>query len=381
MLKSLRIKNLLSFGPDGVDVELRPLNVLIGPNGSGKTNFIEVIRLLQAAPTDLGAAFRANGCRIEDWAWSNSIFPSIIEIIAGSDIFQDSNYLLSFLCLSPSFEVFEEQFKTDTLHYFYRHREKTKFNEDFLASPSVRQTNSDKSVFSEYKDGRATDFSLFSYHLQKIKIYSDRPNGRSSVTRQPQRVDIPNDFVSEKFDNLAVVLHTLNNRINIDNLLLTKLQRFYPRAERIYTDLLGGGAQVFIKEKAGTKTIDVPATRLSDGTLSILCLLTILLHPSPPPLICLEEPELGLHPDVLSVIAELLVEASKRTQIIVTTHSDILVSHIGQHDPEAILVCEHDSEMGTQLKRPNPELLKNWLADDEDLGSLWLRGAIGGTLY
>ena len=68
VIKSLRIQNLLSFGENGAEVELEPLNVLIGPNGSGKSNFIEVLGLLQSAPTDLAEPIRNTG-GISDWLW------------------------------------------------------------------------------------------------------------------------------------------------------------------------------------------------------------------------------------------------------------------------------------------------------------------------
>ena len=100
--------------------------------------------------------------------------------------------------------------------------------------------------------------------------------------------------------------------------------------------------------------------RLSDGTLRYLCLLAILCHPEPPPLICIEEPETGLHPDILPTIAELMIEASQRTQFIVTTHSDILVSAFSEI-PEAVLVCEKDED-GTHFKRLEKDKLKAWLA-------------------
>ena len=67
-LKHIRAKNLLSFGPDGIDLELSALNVLIGPNGSGKSNLFEVVRLLQAAPSDLSEPVRTGG-GITDWIW------------------------------------------------------------------------------------------------------------------------------------------------------------------------------------------------------------------------------------------------------------------------------------------------------------------------
>ena len=61
LLNSLSLKNILSFGPEGVDIALQPLNVLVGPNGSGKSNFLEAIRLLQNAPRDIAQPIRENG--------------------------------------------------------------------------------------------------------------------------------------------------------------------------------------------------------------------------------------------------------------------------------------------------------------------------------
>jgi predicted ATPase len=102
----------------------------------------------------------------------------------------------------------------------------------------------------------------------------------------------------------------------------------------------------------------------------------MLCHPSPPPLICIEEPELGLHPDILPTVAELLVEASKRSQIIVTTHSDVLISGLTDY-PESVLVCEREIS-GTQMRRLKKEQLDEWLKKYR-LGELWRMGEIGGN--
>jgi predicted ATPase len=132
--------------------------------------------------------------------------------------------------------------------------------------------------------------------------------------------------------------------------------------------------QVFFQEGKWA----IPATRLSDGTLRYLCLLAILCHPTPPPLICIEEPELGLHPDIVPHLATLLRDASTRTQLIVTTHSDILVDALtDSHD--AVIVCEkHDG--ATRLARLDAEKLRPWL-EKYRLGELWTRGEIGGTRW
>ena len=110
--------------------------------------------------------------------------------------------------------------------------------------------------------------------------------------------------------------------------------------------------QVFFTECDFT----IPATRLSDGTLRYLCLLAILCDPSPPLLIVIEEPELGLHPDILPKLADLLIATSNRTQVIVTTYSDILVDCMTER-PETIVVCEkHHGQ--TVMRRLAAEELK-----------------------
>lgn len=157
--------------------------------------------------------------------------------------------------------------------------------------------------------------------------------------------------------------------------LIGYLRRFYEPARFISTKIHGGTIQLYIEEEGGRL---IPATRLSDGTLRYLCLLAILCHPDPPPVIGIEEPELGLHPDIMPTIAELLRKASERTQLFVTTHSDTLVSALSDV-PESILVCEATPD-GTTMKRLEAEPLREWL-EKYSLGELWRMGEIGGNRW
>ena len=121
----------------------------------------------------------------------------------------------------------------------------------------------------------------------------------------------------------------------------------------------------------------VPAIRQSDGVLRFLCYLVIFMNPKPPPLICLEEPEIGLHPDAIRVLSKLIKEASQRTQLIITTHSDLLVSGLSDV-PESIVVCDRDMD-GTKMERLSADKYEEWLKK-YSLGDLWLRGEFGGVL-
>ena len=133
------------------------------------------------------------------------------------------------------------------------------------------------------------------------------------------------------------MLNRLKREPTAKNRFLDALRQLYQGVVDFDVKLEGGTVQVILQEG----NIIVPAIRLSDGTIRYLCLLAILCHPTPPPLICLEEPELGLHPDILPGLAELLREASERCQLILTTHSDTLVDALTD-TPESVVVCEKE---------------------------------------
>ncbi len=110
--------------------------------------------------------------------------------------------------------------------------------------------------------------------------------------------------------------------------------------------------------------------------MRFIALLASLLAPSPPPLLCIEEPELGLHPDAVSLLGDLLLEASTRMQLIVTTHSDALVSALTSQ-PDSVIACERPGA-GTVLRRLDPKPLAAWL-DKYRLGDLWRMGELGAN--
>jgi predicted ATPase len=216
---------------------------------------------------------------------------------------------------------------------------------------------------------------LISFY-SKVRLYREWNLGSSAPLRVPQKADLPNDILLEDLSNLGLILNHLQNRRENWKCFIDQFRKFYPTAEEITTKIQGGTVQIFLHEKGLKRPI--PATRLSDGILQYLALLTILCHTDPPPLVCIEEPELGLHPDILSNIAELLIEASHRTQLIITTHSDILVSALSEV-PESVLICERD-ERGTSMRRLQKEKLEEWLKK-YSLGELWRIGELGGKRW
>ena len=381
LLHSIRLKNLLSYGSEGVELELEPLNVLIGPNASGKSNLIDAMEILAAAPRSLPAAFR-EGSGTTDWLWKGKRQGSWAEIevnLEGSLI-----YHLKFKVAGAKPWVKEEFLRDEESFYFRRDAMKA-----LLPSPDKAELSDDgksdvtlkihlqDSLLSQIQDSQNHPLSTYvGESFGAISFFRGWPFGRSNLLRNPQEANLPNDFLLGDGSNLGLVLNDLQNRKVTKRLLLEKLRLLYDGVEDVTTRTQGGTIQIFFHEEG--LDAPVPASRLSDGTLQYLCLLVILLHPKPPSLICLEEPELGLHPDVIPKVTDLLLDAVQRTQLIVTTHSETLVSRFSEV-PESVVVCERD-DRGTHLRRLEPEKLKVWL-DDYSLGDLWAKGEIGGNRW
>jgi len=394
LITSLKLKNLLSYSENGEPIELRTLNVLIGPNSSGKSNLLEAISLLQATPKDFTVPFRKGGT-VNEWLWkgnkkNNSV--SEIELVVNyPGGFKPLHYRIGLNLRGQRLEIVEEVIENERAnrntaepYFFYRFQRglptinikteketrpgKYSRNRRYLRREDI---NPEQSILSQRKEPDFyPELAYLSNQFSKIVLYR---NFDLRALRNWQPADLPNNFLLEDGSNLGLVLSDLSNRPKAKKLIIQELKKFYEAAEDITTKTQVNSIQVAIQEEGLDQSI--PATRLSDGTLRYLCLLAILCHPTPPPLICIEEPEIGLHPDALHNIAKLLIQASKRTQLIVTTHSDILVSALSEV-PESIVVCERDNE-GTHLRRLESKKLNEWL-EKYSLGDLWLRGEIGG---
>lgn len=385
-LKSIRLTNFLSFGAAAQTVDLLRLNVVIGPNGSGKSNLLEAIELIRSAPKELLTSIRDGG-GVHDWLWKGGVRAPAATIDAVFDNptgVANLRYLLSFTEVGQRFEVTDERIENEhpigghPKPYFYYHFENgrgvlnVKGRERRLQLEDIEPA---ASILSQRKDpDQYPELTYLGTNFSKIRLYREWCFGRYTAPRLPQKSDLPNDLLEPDASNLGLVLNRLRREPATKKRLLEALRALYDGIDDFDVQIEGGTVQVFFHEGRFT----VPATRLSDGTLRYLCLLAILCQPNPPPLVCIEEPELGLHPDVLPTLADLLKEASERMQIIVTTHSDVLVDALTDR-PEVVLVAEKTAD-GTVLARLDGDKLKPWL-NKYRLGQLWTRGEIGGTRW
>ncbi len=394
LLNNLQLDGLLSFAPGSPAVELTPLNVLIGPNGVGKTNFIEAVELLHAAPTDLRNAIRLGG-RPADWFWHGNDPGTGAQIqadLGASDDVPVLRYAIRFGDNAGSMIISgetlgiggsdcNEETAAGSLYCFRGGRAQIRMvaGGDGNAIRQDRELKREtldirQSVLSQQQDLELyPELTLTGRRFRAIQIFREWSFGRSSSLRSPQPSNLPTDSVLPQLGNLALVLNDLEHR-PVWPRFNELMRRFLPRFSRLTTKVSGGSVQVYLHEEG--LSLPVPATRLSDGTLRFLALLSILLNAESASLICIEEPELGLHPDAMALLAELLLEASSKTQIIVTTHSDALVSDLTPR-AESVLVCEYGS-LGTELHRLDSDRLRFWL-DKYRLGEIWRLGKLGGN--
>ena len=409
LIRTIRLENILSFGPNTPELPLEPLNVFIGPNASGKSNVIEALSLLHAAPRDLQEPIHEGG-GVREWLWKGEagLAPTAtVEVTHNLFLFQSRalRYRLSFTAdamgrFYMEDEVIEDeepQTVGEEPYFYYRYQRGAPVikavpqTDSLLPSLSAERqrinrverslmwqdVKRDQSILSQMRD-RYTYPELWDIatSLRLALFYRDLRLGRDAPIRRPQNTNLLRVALLEDASNLGVVLSNLLNQPDVKEQILERMRSFYPSFRDVTATIDSGTVQIFFHEK-GLRNA-VPATRLSDGSLRYLCLLVVLLAPIPPSVVCIEEPELGLHPDIIPEVAKLLVEASKRCQLFVTTHSDILVDALSDV-PEAVVVCEKVNG-ATELRRLDRDELGSWL-EEYRLGELWSRGEIGGNRW
>ena len=392
LIRRLRLNGFLSFAPGTEPFALRSLNVLIGPNGSGKSNVIEAMELLRATPADLAAAIRDGGGPHE-WLWKGDAAPSpaVLEIDLDrcAPTGRPLRYRLEFAAVQSRVEVLDEAVeevvpipgKPDVRFYYRFQHGRPVMNvrgegpQGKLFERKLRRETlmPDQSVLAQRKDPDLyPEVTWLGQQFGAIQTFREWTFGRSAALRKPQPADLPDDYLIPDASNLALVLNQIEHRD--PRQLNDLLKRFFPRFERLSTRVSGGSVQFYLHE-TGFST-PIPSTRLSDGTMRFIALLASLLAPSSPPLLCIEEPELGLHPDAVASLGDLLLEASTRMQLIVTTHSDALVSALTSQ-PDTVVACERLGAR-TTLRRLDPQQLSSWL-DRYRLGDLWRMGELGAN--
>jgi predicted ATPase len=209
--------------------------------------------------------------------------------------------------------------------------------------------------------------------LENYRVYHFHDTSDSAPMRGSSDVD-DNRFLRAQAENLAAFLYWLQERqpTHLANVQETvrQIAPFFDRFRLAPLKLNPSKIRLEWQEKGTDAYFN--ASALSDGTLRFICLATLLLQPTLPPLVLLDEPELGLHPAAITLLAALLDSASTRTQVIIATQSVTLVN---QFEPGKVWTVDREGHESV-FRHLSEEQMTGWL-DDYALGELWEKNVLG----
>ena len=357
------------------ELELRNLNVIIGANGAGKSNFIQVFRMLTAMTIGKN-------------------LPGFVGTNGGANSFLHNGEITPEICL-----CFEFKSRQDGTNAY---------------QATLRPTVDDKFLLSEFRKYGDFSWTSFGSPCEKSRLafqkdehlpLFDGPDRGCLVydtisrwmvyhfhdtntippfiapMRQARMVEDYHDGLRLDASNIAPFLRMLREDSPTEYAAIVNAIRLVlPFFDDFRLDILGfRGEEQKVKLSWRQKGLDIPMQpyHLSDGSMRFICLATALLQPNPPSAIIIDEPELGLHPIAIAILAELIQAAAKRTQIIVATQSPALIDLFGIED---VIVAKREDGTST-FKRLNPEDFSVWLKD-YSVGELWTKNVIeGGPTY
>ncbi len=409
MIKKITLENFFSFS-EKTEIELNSgVNILVGINGSGKSNFIKAIRLLYDSVSgsgfentflknwsgfDLVANFSENqaNCIRISYEFDGEAIKNIVE--GKGFIFRGNLYYEIIIHRSGNTSYYlEEKIYQDNK----KKGGKPFVHLDMKNGKGVISTRATKGVSFQHYPKKDEEISFKTqelvlrqisdpdryYPLYTLKraieglvVYDYFDITLRSKIRQPG-VFGTEDKLLPNGENLAQILNRLKNRHTLHFERIQELiKKINPHFIDTSFDLLGSLLYLVLREEKLTRAVG--AQHISDGTLRYLLLLTIFFNPENRGLVCIDEPEIGLHPDMTNTIAEAIKDfANNKAQLIIATHSPLLLNSFELND---ILVFEKNKKNSSVVSRKTEDDFEGW--DDEFLvGQMWLRGELGGKRW
>lgn len=357
------------------DFELRDLNVIVGANGAGKSNFIQVFRMLQAMAEQSFSKFVRERGGSDNFLFNG---PKTTDTINIQFDFESQSY--SGGVNSYRFQLIptlNETFLIDESRKYERRELETVWRS--YGSPS------DESRLHDQRDEKAAGgkFPGVGHYVYKSisqwMVYHFHDTSSSAPMRRSEIIE-DNQRLRSDASNIAPFLLKLKN----DNdpsyqEILDSVRLVIPFFDQFRLDVMQLGASEKVRLSWQQKGSDFPMQpyHLSDGSMRFICLSTALLQPNPPYTIIIDEPELGLHPAAINILAELIQAASRRTQVIVATQSPSLIDQFAIDD----VVIVNREEGASTFQRLEEKDFSTWL-EDYSVGELWTKNVItGGPVY
>lgn len=402
MLKSITIRDFFSFRGENTINLKKGVNLLLGINGSGKTSFINALRLLNEGVAGEGLikliqeqwggydqVVNFNGERTAPYAQVMYVFDPIelnnINSAAGFN--SDVHYRITIRKSGTSYTLSEQVFTENR-------KRKGPYNYlDFSngnGKISVR-TQDGTVAFQDYTDSDVSGQELVLRQINDPLHYLPTHTLRKAIETmfayssfdvgEGSKLRAPTEFYTDirlrrSGANLTQILNELklNHTFDFERLEET-FRNVNPYFKSIDISNLYGQSYLSLREKNMSRAIG--ALHISDGTLRFLLLESIFYNPLRGNLVAIDEPERGLHPDMIRSISEMMKQAANQSQIIIATHSPHLLN---QFDLEDILIFEKNETNSTTVRSVSEEDFPNW--EGEYLpGQMWLYGQIGGKRW
>jgi predicted ATPase len=347
-----------------MDIELRPLNILIGANGAGKSNFVSFFKMLNEMMAGRLQQYIGTSGRAESLLHFG---PKITLQIEAQLEFKVDNgidtYVLRLFHAAGDTLIFAE--------------EKLSFLQTDYPSPRIDLLGAghQETRIREAADGGMPTANTLRYLLNRCRVYHFHDTSSTAAVRQSCYIG-DNRWLMPDAGNLAALLLRLRqkNGGSAYHRIVKTIRLIAPFFDDFDLEPDVSNRVILNWREKDSDRVFGPH-QFSDGTLRAICLTTLLLQPEDelPELIVVDEPELGLHPYALNVVAAMFGKASYHTQILISTQSS---SFLDNFNPEDVIVVNREGKE-SQFKRLNPTELEAWL-DEYSLGEVWEKNIIGG---
>jgi predicted ATPase len=346
------------------ELELGPINILIGGNGVGKSNFISIFSLIRNIyEKNLAGYIISKGSSDSFLYFGKKVTQQInFEFSFGKDVQNETN----------RFKVLLEE-SQDSL--FIKSID-TSFNSNGNWYPQNYEKNKKESDFSSINHGQAYYVNDL---LKEFDVYHFHDTGDKSPMKGNSNIN-DNRTLKKDGSNIAAFLYYLKEKHSKHFYRIEKtIQSVAPFFDKFVLEpskQSENQIQLEWREKGFIDTY-FNAYHLSDGTLRFICLVTLLLQPNPPKTIIIDEPELGLHPFAINKLAGLIRKVSNEVQLIISTQSTNLLDNF---EPKDIIVSDRKDNETIFTRLEDNEQLASWL-QDYTLGDVWGKNIIGGQPF
>ena len=338
------------------DLELKSINVLIGSNGAGKSNFISIFEMLQKILVRELSLYTGKKGITPLFYNGKKVTDSIsAEFYFGDDIY--------------SYEV--EWTENDTL--LFREESLNLAGKELLGEGGHRESNALDTLRKLPADANIPQIM----RNPSWRIYQFHDTSPSSGIKSEHNISNCAIFINDA-RNLAAYLYRLKQHFPKEYAdILSAIRLVAPFFDDFVLQPRELNEEQIVLRWLKMDCVDIfNASQLSDGTLRFICLATLLLQPTElqPSTIIIDEPELGLHPFAITIFAEMAQKAAVNKQVILATQSAELLDNF---DVEDIIVVDN-TENGSEFKRLDADKLNLWLENDYSLGELWNKNILGG---